>query len=86
MDLYRSILRIADARKAIFQDVGGSEVVLSPAGSKAHSIGAMMAAMERDFPVMYVESVGYRLEEEIIDNKNDSSDQVLLHLWLSGNV
>jgi hypothetical protein len=59
LDLYRTILRIDDARKRVFEQTGGSLVILSPLGSKALSLGMFMAAVERDFAVVSVESIGY---------------------------
>jgi len=86
MDLYRSILRIADAHKRVFESVGGSEVILSPAGSKALSMGVLMAAIERDFPVMHIESVSYRMSEEFTISDGQIVDENLLHVWLCGIV
>ena len=42
-------------------------VILSPLGSKALAAGALMAAMERDFPVAYVESMSYSVNFEELD-------------------
>jgi hypothetical protein len=53
LDLYRTILRIDEARHRVFAEVGGSLSILSPTGSKALAMGAFMAAVERDFPVVY---------------------------------
>lgn len=86
IDLYRTILRIDDARKNVFAGVGGSELILSPAGSKALSIGAMMAAIERNFPVRYVETLSYTLDEESLDNLDCSYEKDLFHVWLSGDA
>ena len=58
LDLYRTILRIHNSRSRAF-GTGNSMLVLSPIGSKALSIGALMAAFEADLPVLDVESMGY---------------------------
>jgi len=57
LDLYRSILRIDDARKRVFLQTGGSQLILSPLGSKAVAVGILMAALERGFAVVSVEAV-----------------------------
>ena len=58
-------------------------LILSPFGSKVMALGALMAALERDLPVAYLESIGYELDEtglEEIDQPN------LIHLWLEGDA
>lgn len=86
IDLYRTILRIDEARRSVFEGVGGSELILSPAGSKALSIGAMMAAIERNFPVRYVETLSYSLDESKLDAIDCPYENDLLHVWLSGDA
>ena len=83
LDLYRTILRLDELRKPVFADTGGSMLVLSPLGSKLMALGALMAALERNLPVAYLESIGYELEAKVpveIDEPN------LIHLWLEGEV
>ena len=83
LDLYRTILRIDDERAVVFKETGGSQLLLTPSGSKALALGALMAAIERDLPVRHVESIGYRVEWQKVDQVTE--DQVeLLHLWLAG--
>lgn len=83
LDLYRTILRIDDERAAVFKEVGGSQLLLTPTGSKALALGALMAAVERDLPVRYVESMGYTVDWEKVDQVPESEVE-LLHLWLAG--
>ena len=83
LDLYRTILRIDNDRKRVFKDVGGSLIVLSPVGSKVLSIGAMMAAIERDFPVIYVEALGYEVDQQRFA---DRAPGEIVHIWLHGEA
>lgn len=83
LDLYRTVLRIDDERTAVFREAGGSQLLLTPTGSKALALGALMAAIERDLPVRYVESIGYRVEWDKVDQVPEN-DLELLHLWLAG--
>lgn len=83
IDLYRSILRLHFARDRIFRENRGSEIILSPLGSKLLSLGAMLAAIEHNFPVVYVEAVEYRLDLERL-NKKRTATGPLVHLWLRG--
>lgn len=84
-DLYRTILRIDDARKRVFAEVGGSLLVLTPIGSKAMAIGALMAAIERDFPVAYIESIGYTVNFKKVDEHRMENGE-LVHVWLHGEA
>ncbi|AFL89325.1 hypothetical protein Terro_3094 [Terriglobus roseus DSM 18391] len=84
LDLYRSILRIDDERGQVFKETGGSLLVLSPIGSKLLSLGALMAAIERDFPVVYVEALNYKFTPSVA-NQEFAGDR-LVHLWLEGEA
>jgi hypothetical protein len=84
LDLYRTILTIDEARRRVFRDTGGSISVLSPIGSKALAIGAMLAAIERDLPVAYVEAIGYTVDCDGLDRARAACE--LTHLWLCGTV
>ena len=83
LDLYRTILRLDDLRKPVFAETGGSMLVLSPLGSKLMALGALMAALERNLPVAYLESIGYEFDTNM-PRKIDHPK--LLHLWLEGDV
>lgn len=82
LDLYRTILRMDELRAVVFKETGGSLTILSPMGSKVLSIGALMAAMERKFPVVHVESVGYSVEFDRVDEARRGGQGDLVHLWL----
>jgi hypothetical protein len=84
LDLYRSILRIDNERGEVFREIGGSLLVLSPIGSKLLSLGALMAAIERDFPVVYVEALNYKYKPRA--EVHQFSDEKLVHLWLKGEA
>jgi hypothetical protein len=83
LDLYRTILRLDDLRKPVFREVGGSLLVLSPLGSKVTALGALMAALERDLPVAYLESIGYSLDGSVAATSEKPN---LVHIWLEGDV
>lgn len=85
LDLYRTILRLDDLRKPVFAGAGGSMLVLSPLGSKVMALGALMAALERELPVAYLESLNYELDEEVSCPGPDSRAN-LIHIWLEGDV
>lgn len=83
LDLYRSVLRIADARERVFAQTGGSQLILSPLGSKAVAIGLLMAAIERDFAVVSVETIEYKLNGS--DNAVAERGE-LVHVWMHGEA
>jgi hypothetical protein len=86
VDLYRTILRIDDARRRVFSAVGGSQIILSPVGSKALSLGALMAALERNFTVMYVEAIGYDVDFDRLSARAAGPEGEFVHLWLHGEA
>jgi hypothetical protein len=81
LDVYRTILEIDEQRKPVFEE-RGSIVVLSPLGTKAVALGALMAAIERSLPVVYVEAI------RLLTPKESTVDQEpqLLHVWLHGEA
>lgn len=83
LDLYRTILRLDDLRRPVFQEFGGSLLVLSPVGSKIMALGALLAALERDLPVAHLESIGYSFKEWA---PAELSSPFLVHIWLEGDV
>ena len=83
LDLYRTILKLDDLRRPVFQETGGSMLILSPLGSKVMALGALMAALERDLPVAHVESIGYELQASM-PQVNHQPD--LIHVWLEGEA
>lgn len=86
VDLYRTILRIDDARTRVFAETGGSQIILSPVGSKALAIGALMAALERDFTVMYIESLNYSVDFMQLEETRIRETAKLVHVWLHGEA
>lgn len=83
LDLYRTILRLHDLRRLVFHDIGGSLMILSPLGSKIMAIGALLAAMERNLPVAYLEAIGYDIKS---GPPQGPEDHKLVHLWLEGDA
>lgn len=85
LDVYRMILRLDDIRKGVFRSVGGSQLVLSPLGSKVLAAGALMAALARDFPVAYVEAIDYRVDVGTMNAKHSKPAEIV-HVWLHGEA
>lgn len=85
LDLYRAILRIDNARERVFRGMGGSQVILSPVGSKAVALGMLMAALERNFAVVLVESLAYKAAPAVLDVGPGPAGE-LVHIWLHGEA
>lgn len=83
LDLYRTILRLDDLRRPVFAGAGGSMLVLSPLGSKVMALGALLAALERELPVAYLESLSYEFVGGPLGPRGKPN---LLHIWLEGEV
>jgi hypothetical protein len=83
LDLYRTILGLDDLRRPVFKEVGGSLLVLSPLGSKIMALGALMAALERDLPIAYLESIGYNIDNSVPET---TVSPYLVHVWLEGDA
>lgn len=83
LDLYRTILSMDDRRKPVYDEMGGSLLVLSPIGSKLMALGALLAALERDLPVAYLESLGYDFDGDLSETDEEA---MLFHVWLEGDV
>jgi len=83
LDLYRTILKLDDLRRPVFEEFGGSLLVLSPVGSKIMALGALMAALERALPVAYLEAIGYNFDNS---QPTERSPPFLVHIWLEGDA
>jgi hypothetical protein len=81
LDVYRLLLRLDDTRREVFRAIGSSEIVLSPIGPKAMALGCLLAAIERDMPVVYVETLRYGEPTPA-----PPSSGRLLYFWLSGEA
>lgn len=86
LDLYRTILRIAEMREAVFRDLGGTLTILSPTGTKVLAIGTLMAALDRDFPVVYVEASSYEADLSTTSNEQIAADADVVHIFLAGEA
>lgn len=86
LDVYRTILRITDAREAVFRDIGGALTILSPSGTKVLAIGTLMAALDRDFPVVYVEASSYEADFGDVPDEQLAADAEVVHVFLAGEA
>lgn len=83
LDLYRTILRLGDFRRSVFEEYGESVLVLSPLGSKVMALGALMAALDRNHPVAHVETDSYKICDSVY---RCTYQPEIFHIWLEGDV
>lgn len=81
LDLYHTMIRVDKARKSVFAGILPTITVLSPLGTKVSTIGGLLAAMDLDLPVAYVETSGYNPTQEPPDGGGE-----LVHVWVDGPV
>jgi hypothetical protein len=84
LDLYRTLSKLDDARKKVYERYGGSLLILSPIGSKVLALGALLAALERNLPVAYLESVSFSLAATAAPDP--SRKWPVVHVWLTGDA
>jgi len=85
MDLYRTLSRIHCSRAEVYDLAKQSaETVLSPIGSKALAIGALLAALEHQLPVAYVEARRFEAPQTGFTETVDGGRFV--HVWVLGEV
>ncbi|MBN8500318.1 MAG: hypothetical protein J0M19_04100 [Sphingomonadales bacterium] len=82
LDCYRTLStltkRYADAVDQIFVP----SIILSPVGSRVMAAGALMAAIEHDLPVQYIETVRY--DFDLAKPAVTAAPDMRVHLLLSG--
>jgi hypothetical protein len=78
MDVYRSIGALHQARQQALEGAGlPSLTILSPIGRRLPSIGMLLAALEFELPMFYLETVGY----ELLGNLPDPTPGTPAHRW-----
>jgi hypothetical protein len=86
LDVFRSIVRMHSAREQAF--AGAKQrpaTVLSPAGWRIGSLGMLLAAMDLELPLLYVETIGYSNESELPTEAVESNPDHAWHIWLTGH-
>jgi len=82
-DLYRGLCRLSDRYTQALAPLGNVTVVTSVHGSKVLSVGALLAAYEKDLTVVSAGPTGYRIQPGVEIDKVAASGH-LMCLWLDG--
>lgn len=83
LDCYRSISTLKKRYDKTVDEVFSPQIILSPLGSRVIAAGAMMAAVEHDLSVHYVETLRYELKPEV---RSTNFEDMVVHIWLHGPV
>lgn len=83
LDVCETISRLHIAREKVFScaTTTPSRTVLSPSGWRVGSVGMLLAALELELPVMYVENIGYTVNGSF-PPINVSKPDCRWHIWL----
>lgn len=85
LDCYRTISTLKKRYDLTVEDVFFPQIILSPFGSKVTAVGAMMAALEHDLSVQYVETLRYEFDSTGVKESAPPPD-LAVHVWLHGPV
>lgn len=87
LDVYRSVSALHGIREEVFRETGVTPVtILSPAGWRIGSIGMLLAAIELNLPVLYVETLGYTSCSTVPTEVVLPNPDLKWHIWLTGDV
>lgn len=82
LDSYRTLATFAKRYRQAVADTFAPSIVVTPIGSKVVAAGALMAALEHELTVQYIETVRYDFDPAA--PANDDEPEYLVHLLLSG--
>lgn len=85
LDCYRTISTLKLRYDRTVEDVFFPQLILSPFGSKVIAVGAMMAAIEHNLSVQYVETLRYEFDPIGLQAATPPPDMAV-HIWLHGPV
>lgn len=85
LDSYRTISTLKQRYDRTVEGVYVPQLILSPLGSKVIAAGAMMAAIEHDLTVQYVETLRYEFDQTAMADVPEAQDMIV-HIWLHGPV
>lgn len=83
LDCYRILSTLAARYRQAVQDVFAPSIIISPIGSKVVAAGVLMAALEHDLTVQYIETVRYDFDPAA-PVEETATPEYLVHLLLSG--
>jgi hypothetical protein len=87
LDVYRSVSTLHTVREDVFKETGETPAtILSPAGWRIGSLGMLLAAIELNLPVLYVETLGYTARSTVPTEVILPEPDLKWHIWLAGDI
>jgi hypothetical protein len=87
LDVYRSVSTLHKIRKEVFSETEETPVtILSPAGWRIGSLGMLLAAIDLELPILYVETIGYTTNSIVPSEVTLPNPNHIWHIWLTGAV
>lgn len=82
LDSYRILSTLKERYDQTVEGTYEPLIILSPIGSKVMAVGALMAAIEHDLAVQYIETARY--EYDVSHPRDDDPPEMVVHVLLSG--
>lgn len=83
VDCYRTLSTLKRRFFPIVAGIFRPQIVLSPLGNKVMALGSLMAAIEHDLTVQYVETLRYDLDTTTAPATGKTA---MVHVWLHGSI
>ena len=83
LDCYRTLSTLKDRYQRTVEEVFEPQIILSPIGGKVMAVGALMAAIEYDLTVQYLETVRYDFDH-MAPPPSQALPDMIVYLLLSG--
>ena len=84
LDCFRTLSTLKSRYDRSVSGIFVPHMILTPVGGKVAAAGALMAAIEHDLTVQYVESIRYRVQPDW--NHKEGLPDMVVHLLLSGDA
>ncbi|HEY8127464.1 MAG TPA: hypothetical protein VIF39_01935 [Hyphomicrobium sp.] len=84
LDSYRTISMLKERYDRTVEGIYEPQLVLSPVGSKVMAIGSLMAAIDHELTVQYVETLRYEILGQALGLTE--TREKMVHVWLHGPV
>ncbi|RWY84660.1 hypothetical protein EHI44_18595 [Rhizobium leguminosarum] len=85
LDSYRTITTLKERYDRSVKGIYQPQLILSPLGSKVMAAGAMMAAIQHELPVQYVETLRYDYDPGSHEPTSEYLEMTV-HVWLHGPI
>lgn len=82
--IYREILKLSEYYTKLLSEFGEIKVLITPIDDKTSSVGAIMAAVEKQLPIMYADTISYKVTDGNLLLEKVHSEP--MEIWLAGEA